>query len=630
MGLTQVDNDGLKKPINLADNERVRFGAGNDLQIYHDGTHSRISDEGTGSLLIQTNGTNIQLNKGTTENMLVAIPDGAVELYHNNSKKLETTSSGVKIGAGSTVTPDANADAFVIDEGAADTGLSILSTTTGRIYFGDAADDEAGSIRYVHSDNSMRFETASSEAMRVDSNGNLGIGTTSITERLTVFSNNDTSAVDNGLAVYRSAGDDKVNINCQGGAARFISDGGSSYIPTRFGRYNGTTLVEDVTIDNAGRLLVGTTSEFSGGLSTTLIQGVAAGGGFVGLARNDTTVFNGSGIGGLRFYANDPSGYNDVGIIQCVADGTHDTDDYPTRLEFHTTSDNASSPTERLRITSGGKIQVTGTRAGSLQPSDNDTLELFTSASDGAVNTGCGLSFYNNDGNGAEIGGTIQVAKENGSINNTAGYMRFSTRANNSDPAERMRITSGGHILANTTSVLDLGSSTTSGINLNVNNIIVASRSSGESLSLQRTNSNGNIALFFKGTSSVGSIAVDNSSTSFNTSSDYRLKENVVDLSDAITRVKQLAPKRFNFIVEPDETVDGFLAHEAQTVVPEAVTGTHNEVDDDGNAVMQGIDQSKLVPLLTAALQEAIAKIETLETQNASLEARLTALEGGS
>ena len=120
----------------------------------------------------------------------------------------------------------------------------------------------------------------------------------------------------------------------------------------------------------------------------------------------------------------------------------------------------------------------------------------------------------------------------------------------------------------------------------------------------------------------VGTITTNGSSTtSYNTTSDYRLKENVVDMTGAITRVKQLAPKRFNFIVDDSVTVDGFLAHEAQTVVPESVTGTHNEVDDDGNAVMQGIDQAKLVPLLTGALQEAIAKIETLETKVAALEA---------
>ena len=119
----------------------------------------------------------------------------------------------------------------------------------------------------------------------------------------------------------------------------------------------------------------------------------------------------------------------------------------------------------------------------------------------------------------------------------------------------------------------------------------------------------------------VGTIYVTTSSTAYNTSSDHRLKENVADMTGAITRVKALTPKRFNFIIDPDTTVDGFLAHEAQTVVPESVTGTHNEVDDDGNAVMQGIDQSKLVPLLVGALKESIAKIETLETKVAALEA---------
>ena len=118
----------------------------------------------------------------------------------------------------------------------------------------------------------------------------------------------------------------------------------------------------------------------------------------------------------------------------------------------------------------------------------------------------------------------------------------------------------------------------------------------------------------------VGSIFVDATSTTYATSSDHRLKENVADLTGAIDRVKTLAPKRFNFIADPDTTVDGFLAHEV-TAVPEAIVGTHNQVDDDDNPVYQGIDQAKLVPLLTAALQEAIAKIETLETKVAALEA---------
>jgi hypothetical protein len=79
--------------------------------------------------------------------------------------------------------------------------------------------------------------------------------------------------------------------------------------------------------------------------------------------------------------------------------------------------------------------------------------------------------------------------------------------------------------------------------------------------------------------------------------------------------VLQLKPSRFNFIADPDIQVDGFIAHEAQAVVPECVTGAKDEVDEDGNPVYQGIDQSKLVPLLTAALQEALQKIEDLEAR---------------
>jgi len=112
----------------------------------------------------------------------------------------------------------------------------------------------------------------------------------------------------------------------------------------------------------------------------------------------------------------------------------------------------------------------------------------------------------------------------------------------------------------------------------------------------------------------IGSIYCTTSSVAYNTSSDYRLKENVDYTWDATTRLKQLKPARFNFIVDDTNTlVDGFLAHEAQAVVPECATGTHNEVDNDGNAVMQGIDQSKLVPLLVKTIQELEARITALE-----------------
>jgi hypothetical protein len=129
-----------------------------------------------------------------------------------------------------------------------------------------------------------------------------------------------------------------------------------------------------------------------------------------------------------------------------------------------------------------------------------------------------------------------------------------------------------------------------------------------------------NQIVFKNGNGTVGRIETSGSATSYVTSSDYRLKENVVPLAGAIDRLRQIPVHRFNFIADPDTVVDGFLAHEAQAVVPECVTGTKDEVDAEGNPVYQGIDQSKLVPLLTAALQEAIAEIASLKDRVDALE----------
>jgi|TARA_R110000803_G_C11979547_1_gene320571 hypothetical protein len=139
-------------------------------------------------------------------------------------------------------------------------------------------------------------------------------------------------------------------------------------------------------------------------------------------------------------------------------------------------------------------------------------------------------------------------------------------------------------------------------------------------LFLNKNTSDGRIVQFSKSGSEVGNVSVTASATAYNTSSDYRLKENVVLLTGSIARLKALKPSCFNFIVDPNTTVDGFLAHEAAEVVPASVSGSKDATDENGNPDYQSIDQSKIVPLLTAALQEAITKIE-------SLEERVTALE---
>ena len=118
---------------------------------------------------------------------------------------------------------------------------------------------------------------------------------------------------------------------------------------------------------------------------------------------------------------------------------------------------------------------------------------------------------------------------------------------------------------------------------------------------------------FFNDNGRIGSIVTSGSATAFNTSSDYRLKADVEALADAVDRLDNLNPITFTFTADPETTLDGFLAHEVAEVVPQAIYGEKDAVDDDGGIVAQGIDQSKLVPLLVAAVQELSARVADLE-----------------
>jgi len=203
------------------------------------------------------------------------------------------------------------------------------------------------------------------------------------------------------------------------------------------------------------------------------------------------------------------------------------------------------------------------------------------------------------------------------------GFIKFETSG-----AERMRIISGGNVgIADTTpsAALEVSPTSSEGVIYATGN-----SQSNELIRWNNTNdtsTNHTISFFKRNGTTTGSIAHTNNSTSFNTSSDYRLKENQVTLSNGITRLKTLKPYRFNFKTDADKTVDGFFAHEVSSVVPEAITGDKDAVDSEGNVEPQAIDQAKLVPLLTKALQEAITKIETLETEMTSLKARVKTLE---
>ena len=325
-----------------------------------------------------------------------------------------------------------------------------------------------------------------------------------------------------------------------------LANGAFAPAANTFGITTGGT--ERLRIDSSGRLLAGTSTARNNFFGTTLsavaqVEGTggATGRGALSVINNDVSnnppyvllgrsgaaslgsnaiVVNGSRLGTLTFHGADGTSFIEAATVAGEVDGTPGSTDMPGRLVFSTTADGAASPTERMRIDSGGTITVTQ--------------------------------------NVATPGKTIILAKPytNGTGDNS--YIQFTGDAG----AQTGVITRNG----------------------------------------------------------AASVA-------YTTTSDYRLKENVVLLSGAIERLQQIPVHRFNFIVDPDHTVDGFIAHEAQAVVPECVVGTKDEVDDDGNPKYQGIDQSKMVPLTIAALQEAIAKIEILETSNLDLFARVTALE---
>jgi hypothetical protein len=201
----------------------------------------------------------------------------------------------------------------------------------------------------------------------------------------------------------------------------------------------------------------------------------------------------------------------------------------------------------------------------------------------------------------------------------------FSTTSDSaSSPTERMRITQAGDVWLGAGSANPgYGTSTTGfGWRNDTDTLYVSATVGHPALRLNRNGDGAVVEFRHTGNAvAVGSITVTVAATAYNTSSDYRLKENVTAVSDGITRLQQLKPSRFNFIADPAKTVDGFIAHEVQAVVPEAITGEKDAVDDDGNPEYQGIDQSKLVPLLTAALQEAIGEIESLKARVAALEA---------
>ena len=267
--------------------------------------------------------------------------------------------------------------------------------------------------------------------------------------------------------------------------------------------------------------------------------------------------------------------------------------------------------TEIMRIDSSGNVGVRS--SGTTTPTyDFNTL-------------GEGLWSRYWDSSGNRFADLVAIA------NTPAGAtqsMRFFTNSGGSPgtATERMRITSGGDVCINTATVLDQGK---------VNIVFAGNSNQGIVLNDSAAGSGNQQIRFKSGGTTVGNITTTTTATTYGTSSDYRLKENIAPMTGALSKVAELKPVTYTW-KRDGSAGQGFIAHELQAVVPDCVTGEKDAVetytDEEGNEqtrpVYQGVDTSFLVATLTAAIQEQQAMIETIKAELDATKAEVQALKG--
>jgi hypothetical protein len=260
---------------------------------------------------------------------------------------------------------------------------------------------------------------------------------------------------------------------------------------------------------------------------------------------------------------------------------------------------------------------------------NNDTVGIVSFVNTENANDAAGTRRYI-----AQIRGKVLTDDTNGG-DDSGGNLVFQTKPNGGAIADRFIIMDAGHIVIG-------GNDQAGNLQGSDSELVLANNTNFYTISNNdRTTNSSERQTFRSAGTQVGAISAGGSSTSYGTSSDYRLKENVDYTWDATTRLKQLKPARFNWIADDTNTlVDGFIAHEAAEVVPESVFGTkdgmaitsrytENDVETQGDSPSksvgdvktyssseiqpQQIDQAKLVPLLVKTIQELEARITALE-----------------
>jgi len=287
-----------------------------------------------------------------------------------------------------------------------------------------------------------------------------------------------------------------------------------------------------------------------------------------------------------------------------------------------------TTPASRLDIHGTGFTSFAGNGSGSIPevsiyaPYSADSYRGigFTHATDGVAYAKI-ASRHNGSGSWLSFGTSNNYAS---GITNQAMVINPNGNVGIGITAPNQKLEVNGVGLFGHTNRVGSAVNTDDGITIDPGGFFWGSRASGNGVYFaQLLGTTGTLHLFMVNSSAVGSITTNGSSTLYNTTSDYRLKQNVSSLKGALEEIGKIKPAYYQFKATPEITEAGFIAHELQEVYPQAVTGTKDQVDEEGNPVYQNVDYGKLTPLLTAGVQELRALVEAQQNEIDALTAKL-------